>query len=75
MTDPSIGQNNIVQYDSTYNASYNLYVVNDDTTAYSPQKYHANLSSEEKVIGRALNEYAVKMLADYSRDCRLIQRT
>ncbi len=66
MTDHSTGQDNIAQYDSTYNASYNLYVVNDDTTAYSPQKYHAPLSSEEKEIGRALNEYAVKILADYS---------
>lgn len=67
MSEPSIGQDNIAQYDSTYNASYNLYVVGDDTTAYSLQKYHAPLSFEEKAIGSALNEYAVKMLADYSR--------
>ena len=66
-TDPSQGQGSFAQYDSTYNASHNLYVVDDDTTAYSPQKYHAPLSTEEKAIGSALNEYAVKMLADYSR--------
>lgn len=67
MTDPSTDQDNIAQYDSTYNASYNLYVVSDDTTVYNYQKYYAPLSSEEKAIGSALNEYAVKMLADYSR--------
>lgn len=66
MTDPSKGQDNIARYDSTYNASYNLYVVSDDTTAYNPQLYYAHLSSEEKNIGSALNEYAVKMLTDYS---------
>lgn len=66
ITDSFTGQDNIAKYDSTYNASYNLYIVSDDTTAYNPQQYYAPLSSEERAIGSALNEYAVRMLTDYS---------
>lgn len=64
--DPYTEQDNIARYDSTYNASYNLYIVSDDTTAYNPQLYYTHLSSEEKNIGSILNEYAMKMLTDYS---------
>lgn len=57
---------NLVEYDSTYNAAYNLYVVSDDTVAYDLQKFNTPLNAKEKMIGRSLNEQAVRMLSEYN---------
>lgn len=54
------------KYDSVYNATYSLYVVNDDTTAYNLLDYNSPLTSAENEVRKSLNEYAVKMLSDYS---------
>ena len=56
------------RYDSTYNAAYNLYVVDDDTTAYTDISDNVILNNKEKTIGIKLAEYAVKMLVDYGLD-------
>ena len=62
----SSSEGEIVPYDSVYNASYNLYVIDNDTTSYNLQDYDSPLTSEEKKVCGSLNEYAVKLLADYS---------
>ena len=59
-------ETHVVEYDSTYNANYNLYVVNDDTAAYNLQNYSASLNSAEQSVNNILNEYAVKMLSEYA---------
>lgn len=56
----------IQKYDSTYNAAFNLYVVSDDTTSYNIQSYSAPFNAVEKSISSSLNEYAAKMLSEYS---------
>ena len=56
----------MVPYDSIYNATYNLYVINNDTTTYNLQDYNSPLTSEEIMVCKSLNEYAVKLLEDYS---------
>ena len=68
MVSPQVpsSEEKIVPYDSVYNATYNLFVVNNDTTAYNPQDYNTPLTFEEKEVSKSLNEYAVKMLSDYS---------
>lgn len=53
-------------YDSIYNATYNLYVINNDTTSYNLQNYNSPLTSEEEKVCKSLNEYAVRLLSDYS---------
>ena len=62
----SSSEGEIVAYDSVYNASYNLYVIDNDTTAYNLQDYDSPLTSVEKMVCKSLNEYAVKLLEDYS---------
>lgn len=61
-----IPEENVAKYDSTYNAAYNLYVVSDDTTAYDLSRYSSQFTDTERQIGQALNEYAAKMLSEYS---------
>lgn len=56
----------ILPYDSAYNASCGLYVIDNDTISYNLQDYNSPLNSEEKMICKFLNEYAGKLLADYS---------
>lgn len=61
------GADTTAKYDSIYNAAYNLYVVEDDTTTYSDISDKATLNNKEKAIGARLAEYAVKMLVDYGQ--------
>ena len=63
---PSLQEEAIVPYDSVYNAAYNLYVIDNDIATYNLQDYDSPLTSEEKKVCGSLNEYAVKLLADYS---------
>lgn len=58
--------NPAITYDSAYNAKYNLYVVSDDTTAYNINDYNSPLNYSEKRVRNSWNEYASKMLAEYS---------
>lgn len=62
----SSSEKGMVPYDSIYNATNNLYVINNDTTAYNLQDYNSPLTSEEIMVCKSLNEYAVKLLEDYS---------
>ena len=58
----------IPTYDSIYDASYNLYIVNDDTPNYSPHAPNTPLTKEEEMIGHTLNEYATEMLSEYDTE-------
>ena len=54
-----------VAYDSVYNSNYHLYVIENDTTYYSPDNVHSDFNQTDMLIGKKITEYAVKMLLDY----------
>ena len=54
-------------YDSIYNKDISLYVVDNDTIAYSNNDKEKKLTDNEVRIGQSLSEYAVKMRIDYGQ--------
>lgn len=55
------------EYDSVYNKDISLYVVDNDTIAYTNNDEEKELTDTEVRIGQSLSEYAVKMLIDYGQ--------
>ena len=48
-----------------FDENYNLYIVNNDTTAYEQNDGQAEFSEKEKALSRNLTNYATKMLMNY----------
>ena len=55
-------------FDSIYDASHNLYIVNDDAPNYGPHTPNTPLTKEEEMIGSTLSEYATEMLSEYNTE-------
>ena len=53
--------------DSSYSQELRLYILENDTVAYSQMDVNAKLTDAECNIGKKLSEYAVKMLVDYEQ--------
>lgn len=52
----------------TFDSDYGLYVIDDGQEVSDIEDTNSAFNDKEKMIGRALNDYAVKMLIDYEED-------
>lgn len=52
----------------TFDSDYGLYVIDDGQEVSDMEDSYSAFDDKEKMIGRALNDYAVKMLIDYEGD-------
>lgn len=52
----------------TYDSNYGLYVIDDGQDIYEKGDSYSAFNDTEEMIGKALNDYAVRMLIDYGND-------